>query len=207
MNLIKSFLFIVCLLLDLITYSQVRDCEKFDDFALQNIVKLKSKMAYFEKPTYLSNIDFISIILPEYVTFSKTKNQIELFLIESSLNFENNSLDLSFGPFQMKLSFIQKVIANTPTYILIDKELIKLKTNGFKVDKKVLKHLNSINTQWIILRAFEYLNKQVYFNSGINGLRCLYNSGFEFCKAIYFSKIDCNKKTYNEWANYLIELK
>ena len=72
--------------------------------------EMNEKMIDFEKPYYLSKKELFSIVSPEYITFSEAKNNLEVIIVKSNLFLNNRKIDLSFGPFQMKISFIKNLI-------------------------------------------------------------------------------------------------
>lgn len=184
--------------------SQKFPCNNFKQESIDKINYLSKKMIDFENPYYLSKKELFSIVSPEYITFSETKNNIELIIVKSNLVFNNRKIDLSFGPFQMKMSFIKKLIKETPAHILHDSILEKLKKKKFDITIGDIDYLNKIETQWKLLRAFEYNNKYIYKKYSIKGIYTLYNRGGASKKATIFNKIICSNKSYEEWCEEIL---
>jgi hypothetical protein len=166
----------------------------------QGLVQYFNKIIYLEEPHYLTKRELFSVVSPECSTFSKTKNNLEVLVIKSNLYLNIDKMDLSFGPFQMKVSFILKTLNKAPKTSINDDKLLKIKTNNFLSSSDV-DYLNKIEVQWKILRIFELNNIKIYKKHTLQGLYTVYNKGTISKRKIYFSKIDCIKKTYEEWCS------
>jgi hypothetical protein len=178
---------------------QIDFCQEFEKESSKKLNLISAKLQEFNKPNYLNKKDLFSIVSPEFVTFSETANRLELLLVKTNLRINNSKMDLSFGPFQMKLSFIRKIVSKTPSKILNDPFLQRIKRNRFNLSNPDVDTLNQIKTQWNILRAFEYVNKEVYKKYSIAGLCSLYNSG-QANKNVVYTKIKCKDLSYSEWC-------
>ena len=199
MNLIAVFFFIT-----ITVFSQNFPCKHFKEESIEKINSFSKKMIDFEKPYYLSKKELFSIVSPEYITFSEAKNNLEVIIVKSNLFLNNRKIDLSFGPFQMKISFIKNLIKETPANILNDSILEKLKKTKLDITSIDVDYLNKIETQWKLLRAFEYNNKNIYKKYSIKGIYTLYNRGGVSKKATVFDKIICTNKSYEEWCKEIL---
>lgn len=186
-------------------FSQNNPCLDFSIESKKKITEFFANTSHFEKPFYLSKNELFSIVAPEYLTFSVQKNEIEVILVKSNLFLENNTLDLSFGPFQMKLSFILETINKSPQSIINHPILLKLKKK-IKLSPYIIECLNKIDIQWEILRLFEYNNKKNYDIYSLKGLYSIYNRGDINKKKVVFNKIECNNKSYEDWCGEFLNL-
>lgn len=189
----------------LLTRFQNNTCEDFENEMQPKITTITKKIIELQKPHFLNKKELLSIALPEYITYSESKNQLEIILVKSNLYFKNSKLDLSFGPFQMKLSFIKKVLDRAPSFVLNDVFLENLKKRHFHLNSSDIDKLNNLQTQWNLLRAFEYVNKKVYNQHSIVGYYSLYNSG-KVKKDVVFTNIKCKNMSYSEWCIELYDI-
>jgi hypothetical protein len=127
-------------------------------------------------------------------------NDLEVLLVKSNIVLNNDKFDLSFGPFQMKISFILKTLSQTPINIINDSILIDIKNNPTKIASSQIDYLNQLEIQWKLLRLFEYSNKKSYEKCSLKGLYTLYNRGHIDKKATIFKKINCRNSTYEDWC-------
>jgi hypothetical protein len=171
----------------------------------QGLVQYFNKIIYLEEPHYLTKRELFSIVSPECSTYSKTKNNLEVLVIKSNLYLNIDKIDLSFGPFQMKVSFILKTLRKAPNAIIDDDKLFKIKTKNF-LNANDVDYLNKIEVQWKILRFFEFNNLKIYKKYSMVGLYKIYNRGAIDNRKIYYSKIDCAEKTYEEWCSEFLKL-
>lgn len=187
-------------------FSQNDPCFYFNQKSEAKWAEISKKIETFESPFYLSKKELLSIVSPEYISYSSSMNELEVIIVKSNLVLNNNKLDLSFGPFQMKLSFILKTLKKAKNTVVNDDKLNKIKTNNFLKASDV-DYLNKIEVQWKILRIFEFNNLKILKKHTILGLYTIYNRGAINKRKTNFSKINCVKKTYEEWCseflNYL----
>jgi hypothetical protein len=188
------------------TFFQNDPCKDFKQHSKDILKVVNNKMIGFANPYYLSKKELFSIVYPEFITFNAAKNNLEIILIKSNLYLDNNKFDLSFGPFQMKISFILKTLNHAPKKIIKDPILVKLKNNNNELTSTQIDYLNRIETQWEILRVFEYCNLNNYKKHTLNGLYTLYNRGDINKKTTVFDKIKCKDMTYEEWCNEFLKL-
>jgi hypothetical protein len=188
------------LIVNISAFSQSDPCYYFEQQSKEKLTGISNKIVAFENPFYLSKKELFSIVSPEYITYSIQMNDLEVILVKSNLVLNNNKFDLSFGPFQMKISFILKTLNQAPMNIINDPILVKLKKNYTKMTFAQIDYLNKIETQWKILRLFEYCNKEIYTKKSLNGLYSIYNRGDIKKKLTIFEKIKCRNKTYEEWC-------
>jgi hypothetical protein len=193
----KWFLF---LFLNLSAFSQSDPCYYFEQEAKVKLTTISNKIAGFEAPYYLSKKELFSIVSPEYITYSIPMNDLEVLLVKSNIVLNNDKFDLSFGPFQMKISFILKTLSQTPINIINDSILIDIKNNPTKIASSQIDYLNQLEIQWKLLRLFEYSNKKSYEKCSLKGLYTLYNRGHIDKKATIFKKINCRNSTYEDWC-------
>ena len=198
-----KLLFII--IINIGVYSQNNTCKDFLIESKNKLAKFQNNTSDFDNPFYLSKKELFSIVSPEYLTFSSQKNDIEIALVKSNLFMKSNKMDLSFGPFQMKLSFILETINKTPIKIIKDPILIELKVNK-EVTCDLIEYLNKVQTQWNILRLFEYCNKKIYSQYSIRGLYTIYNRGNIKKNKTVFNKILCQKKSYEDWCEEFLGL-
>lgn len=196
---------LILLILFYSAYSQNNPCIDFSFESQKKLTDFFANNPHFEKPFYLSKNELFSIVAPEYLTYSTQKNELEVVIVKSNLFVDNKALDLSFGPFQMKLSFILETINNTPQKIINHPILLKLKKEK-KFTSLVIDYLNKIETQWEILRFFEYCNKKNYAIYSLNGLYSIYNRGTINKKKNPFHKIECSNKSYEDWCKEFLNL-
>jgi hypothetical protein len=182
-------------------YSQTNNCIEFYESSEAKVNAILLQIRDFESPNYLSKKELFSIVVPEFVSYSESRNKFEVLLVKSSLYFNSNSNDYSFGPFQMKLSFIKSILKNTPNFVINDTRLVKIKFDKFKLNNSDIDYLNEIRTQWKLLVLFEYLNANVHKNYSIVSLYTLYNRGGIFKKRTIFKKISCKNQSYEEWCS------
>ena len=182
------------------TSAQNKPCNELLLQSKQVLVKYFNKITNLAEPHYLTKKELFSVVSPECSTFSIPKNNLEVILIKSNLFLNSEKMDLSFGPFQMKVSFILKTLNKAPKTSINDDKLLKIKTNNFLSSSDV-DYLNKIEVQWKILRIFELNNIKIYKKHTLQGLYTVYNKGTISKRKIYFSKIDCIKKTYEEWCS------
>ena len=187
--------------------SQNNPCDNFYKQSIEKIRDFSNKMTYFEQPYYLSKKELFSIVSPEYITFSESKNKIEVLLIKSNLYIKNDKFDLSFGPFQMKISFIINIINKAPLSIIKDPILLNLKNNNDIITAFQIDYLNKIETQWKLLRMFEYCYKNIYNQYNLSGLYSIYNRGGINKKKAVFNKIKCTPLSYEDWCSKLLTIK
>jgi hypothetical protein len=169
----------------------------------QGLVQYFNKIIYLEEPHYLTKRELFSVVSPECSTFSKTKNNLEVLVIKSNLYLNIDKMDLSFGPFQMKVSFILKTLRKAPNTIIDDDKLFKIKINNF-LNVSDVDYLNKIEVQWKILRIFEFNNLKIYNKYSLEGLYTIYNRGAINRRKTNYSKIDCVGKTYEDWCSQFL---
>jgi hypothetical protein len=180
-------------------FSQNDPCFYFNQKSEAKWTEITKKIETFESPFYLSKKELLSIVSPEYISYSSSTNALEVIIVKSNLVINNNKLDLSFGPFQMKVSFILSTLRKAPYSIINDNILKKIKIKK-NINENEIDYINKIETQWKILRIFEYNNKKNYKKHSLKGLYTIYNRGdINKIKSI-FTKINCSKKTYEEWC-------
>ncbi len=179
------------------------------EFKKESIVKLNefhTEVVDFPDPNYVSKKELITIVLPEYLTYSYNKNKIEISYLKMSyeLNMERFNT-ISFGPFQMQLRFIKQNLEEYPSEKINDEVLKNYNNSGYKYLINHINHLNKLEIQWKILKIFEYnffnrVNKNNINNNYINFIR-KYNSGNIRKPNNHFTKIMCDQKTYEEWCS------
>ncbi len=197
-----NIVYITCFILtSFYLFAQTDDCSDFNKLSLIKINSVLQDIAEFESPNYLSKKELFSIVVPEFVTYSASRNKFEVVLVKSSLIIDANGNDYSFGPFQMKLSFIKSILRNTPNFVINDSKLIILKNKKFKFNNTDIDYLNEIQTQWKLLIVFEYLNRYIYKKYSIVSLYTIYNRGGLRKKKTIFNKIPCKNLSYEQWCS------
>ncbi len=194
----KWFLFFF---FNLSAFSQTDPCYFFEQEAKEKLTIISNQIAEFESPFYLSKKELLSIVCPEYVTYSIQMNDLEALLVKSNLALNNEKFDLSFGPFQMKISFILKTLTQAPINIINDAILLDIKNKPTSVTSSQIDYLNQTKIQWKLLRLFEYNNKQVYIDFSLKGLYSVYNRGGINKKSTIFKKIKYENKSYEDWCS------
>jgi hypothetical protein len=192
-------------ILNISAFSQSDPCFYFKQQSKEKWIEISSKIETFQNPSYLSKKELLSIVGPEYIMYSSSMNDLEVILVKSNLVLKNNNFDLSFGPFQMKISFILNVLNQVPINTIKDPILFKIKNNN-SVTSSEIDYLNSLETQWKLLCLFEYCNKKTYEKYSLNGLYTIYNRGEINKKTTIFKKIKCKNATYEEWCGEFLRL-
>lgn len=185
--------------------SQSEPCANFMQKNKDKCVSISRDIELFESPFYLSKKELFSIVSPEFITYSISMNGMELILVKSNLFLNSVKLDLSFGPFQMKTSFILKTLKFTPKNIIHDPVLERIKKNKSMVPSDI-DHLNKIEIQWKILRFFEFNNYKIYKQFSLEGLYSMYNRGGALKNKTIFSKIKCKDLAYEDWCAEFLKL-
>lgn len=193
-------------ILNISAFSQSDPCFYFQQQTKEKLTVISSKIEALDKPFYLSKKELLSIVVPEYIMYSISMNDLEVILVKSNLVFNNNNFDLSFGPFQMKISFIINTLSQAPLSIINDPILLKIKNDTKAITSTQIDYLNKIETQWKVLCLFEYCNKKIYEKYSLNGLYTVYNRGDINKKATIFKKIKCKNSTYEEWCAEFLHL-
>jgi hypothetical protein len=187
------------------------NCVTFKNLSVSKIKKLDSEIKKYNEGIYLSRTDLMKIILPEYVTYNPIRNDIEIAFIKfCTLNNIQRFNSISFGPFQMQLQFIKNVLENIPMQNINDTVLLNCKNSGYDVLLDNITYLNRSDIQWKLLVYFESINSHLYNSSKsiyLNKLIDIYNSGkIEHSSSkTYFTKINCERKTYVEWCYELYD--
>lgn len=186
-------------------FTQTDSCFYFKQQTKEKLELVSTKLKKFNNPFYLSKKELFSIVSPEYIIYSRSINDLEVILVKSNLVLNNNKFDLSFGPFQMKISFLKKILNQAPLNLLNDPILLNIKKNN-SVTFSQIDYLNKLETQWKVLCLFEYCNKKNYKKFSLNGLYTIYNRGDINKKTTIFKKIKCKNYTYEEWCNEFLSL-
>jgi hypothetical protein len=179
---------------------QQEPCDRIKEKSEQLSNQFSNANINLNKPFYLSRKELFSIVYPEYVSFSATTNELELLLIKSNLLLHQKEFDLSFGPFQMKLSFIIDIINKTPLKKLNNPTFKKLRLNKNSIVSSDIDYLNRLEVQWEILRLFELSNYAIYKEYALLGLYTVYNRGDIKKARTIFHKINCKKMSYEDWC-------
>ena len=105
----------------------------------------------------------------------------------------------------MQPQFILNVINDYPIKELDTKHLIMLREVGYDYLIDNLFFFFSIKVQWEILLMYErnFILKYGIKETELSSLIRLYNSGTIKKQNNFYSKIDCDDKTYEEWS-YII---
>lgn len=196
---------VLIFILNISAFSQSDPCFYFQQQSKEKLTVISSKIEVLENPFYLSKKELLSIIVPEYIMYSISMNDLEVILVKSNLVFNNKNFDLSFGPFQMKISFILNVLNQVPISVIKDPILLKIKNNN-SVNSSQIDYLNSLEVQWKLLRLFEYCNKKAYKKYSLNGLYTIYNRGNINKKITIFKKIRCKNSSYEHWCEEFLKL-
>ena len=184
------------------------NCDEFKFFGKQKIDFLKKNIENFPSSKILSKDTILSIVSPEYLTFSDFKNKVEISFIYTFFGVGNNEFkEISFGPFQMQLEFIDKYLKISKKDIFSNSDLNKYDSTNYQILIENLHELNDTEFQWKILKTFvDHNYKFISENlSGLEKLKILiriYNSGnseLKYNKSIY-SKISCKNLTYQDWC-------
>ena len=195
------FIFII----NISAFSQSDPCFYFMQQSKEKLTVISSKIEVLENPFYLSKKELLSIIVPEYIMYSISMNDLEVILVKSNLVFNNKNFDLSFGPFQMKISFILNVLNQVPISVISDPILLNIKNNN-SVTSSQIDYLNSLEVQWKLLRLFEYCNKKAFKKYSLNGLYTIYNRGDINKKITIFKKIRCKNSSCEHWCEDFLKL-
>jgi len=184
------------------------DCDILRKSSKPKIESLKGNIKKLPPAKTSTNDSILVIILPEYLTFSEYKNNIEISFIYTFFGLKNKKFnEISFGPFQMQLRFIDKYLKICNKNNFHDSSLIEYNTTDYKILIDKLEELNKIEFQWEILKTFceynlKHLPKNLSDLNKLNSLIRIYNSGSvgsQNNKGIY-TKINCNDLTYEEWC-------
>ena len=100
----------------------------------------------------------------------------------------------------MTPNFISNCIVKSDIGIIKDPLFLDVYMNNHKAIVENFEYFTSIKIQWEILSLFE----RIYIaesNGDINYLRNIYHSGDNY--SYEFSKINCQKKKYKDWSDYL----
>lgn len=173
----------------------------------QNKVDGLIKKAQKSDSFWRYNYKLLGVVLPEFLAESEIEIESEIQIFKTLNLFDNKTVNrISLGPFQMQPQFIYNVIRNSKVlnrnfhFSLESKEsdLVRLRNN---IDTFV-----SIDFQLNILKYFiksesarlkQNPNKIIIELSGIyNGLP----NDKTKSNQKYFSKLNCSKYTYSEWA-------
>ena len=149
------------------------------------VTELFNKEFFKVNKTRLSSRELLMIVLPEYITYNKSRDIFEKYLIQ--LNYfsrKDRFKTISFGPFQMQIDFISKYLDHFPY-----EDLIR------DIDK-----FSTIKIQWEVLQLFVKNNP----NLGIRELINKYNSGNKQLE-LPFKKLNSNL-TYYELSKMLIDI-
>ena len=183
-------------------YSQ---CNEFKSEGITKINELILEIENFDSPKLLSSLDLASIVFPEFLTYSDAKNEVELVYLDFNYRLNNKRYkSISFGPFQMQLSFIDFYLSENQNLLKNDSILINYSKGDFNFLMENIAYLNQLSVQWKILLAFERFvvdnyslyNKDSNFSYFVN----IYNSGTPQENNIIFSKITCKNLTYKSWC-------
>ena len=207
---LKQIYFILFLFIALSFHGQPKEdfCTEFKDESINKLKQLKTKLDLLSSPNYFSKTALITIILPEYLTYSRFKNEAEIAYLIFNYSSENERFKtISFGPFQMQLRFIDDILIKASKKNIKDTILKNYSTSNYQYLIDNLEHLNKLSTQWEILKCFEKINlkKKSEFKDNSQFLKKLiqlYNSG-SFDPKINdqsFSKISCSNKSYESWC-------
>ena len=186
------------------SFSQSNPCYYFEQQSKEKWVAISNKIQTFDNPFYLTKKELLSIVAPEYFTYSISMNELEVILVKSNLVINDSKLDVSFGPFQMKISFILNTLSRAPLNIINDPILLNIKSNCKTLTSSQIDYLNKMETQWKVLCLFEYCNKKIYEKYSLIGLYTVYNRGDINKKQTIFNKINCKNSTYEDWCTEIL---
>lgn len=180
-------------------------CEEFKSESISKINQVILDLEGLKQPSFLSSSQLLSVIYPELATYSKVKNEAELAYLNFNYTLNNDRYkSISFGPFQMQLSFIDKYLSENQNLIKGDSILCSYSRGNYKFLINNINYLNQIKVQWKILLAFEQsiLNKYKIDDSDLNYsfFINIYNSGKPENNNLVFSKIKCLELTYEHWC-------
>jgi len=209
---VKQICFILFLFNITSFYGQLEKdyCTEFKEESIDKLKYLETQLDQLPSPNYFSKTALISIILPEYLTYSKFKNEAEIAYLIFNYSSQNERFKtISFGPFQMQLRFINDILIKIKASKknIKDPILRNYSASNYQYLIDNLEHLNKLSTQWEILKCFEKINVKNYSkfkdnNESLKKLIQLYNSG-GFNPKINnqaFSKITCSNKSYESWC-------
>jgi len=188
-------------------------CTEFKEESIDKLKYLKTQLDQLPSPNYFSKTELITIILPEYLTYSKFKNEAEIAYLIFNYSSQNERFKtISFGPFQMQLRFIDDILIKASKKNIKDPILRNYSVSNYQYLIDNLQHLNKLSTQWEILKCFEKITLQNNLkhndkNEPLKKLIQLYNSG-GFNQKINdqaFSKITCSTKSYESWCYVMKE--
>ena len=176
-------------------------CSEFNLEAKRKISELKNISYKLKNPEYFTKNELLSVVLPEYVMYDKFTNYVEKAYTKFTYNLNFDAWhNTSIGPFQMTPNFISNCIVKSDPGIIEDPLFLDVYMNNHKAIVENFEYFTSIKIQWEILSLFEriYISES---NGDINYLRNIYHSGDNY--SYEFSKINCQKKKYKEWSDYL----
>jgi hypothetical protein len=196
---------LLLVIINISVFAQSEPCNIINEINKDKWISISSKIESFEAPFYLTRKELLSIVSPEYISYSNLMNELELILVKSNLLINSNNIDLSFGPFQMKTSFILNTLKSVPNNKIEDQVLKRIKNNRVLVASDI-DYLNKIENQWKILRFFEFNNYKIYEKFSLEGLYTMYNRGGALKNKTIFSKIKCKDLAYEDWCAEFLKL-
>lgn len=155
------------------------------------------------EPYYLNKTELLSIVIPEFILYTKFNKYIERIYLEYAIRMNYDAyLTTSIGPFQMTPKFIFSCISQSPRSIVRDSLMKKIKEGNHNILYENIDYFTTIETQWEILLLFE---EMLWDESDdiLNKMRKIYHSGENV--SYIFTKLDCYDATYDFWSNYLIK--
>lgn len=182
-------------------------CSDFKLASLKKIKILKASIDQWDVPFYGSKDMLMTVILPEYLTNKDLTNTAEIAYLKICYNLRlERYKTISFGPFQMQPQFIKSNLELCASNEISDPILLDCKKNGYASIFKNLNYFIQIQTQWKILILFERNYFSLYHPTNpdacFGDLLRLYNTGKidKNSKYLYFSKISCGKKNFEDWG-------
>jgi len=189
----QHFLLLIFIALSFNLFCQTSNYDKIsEELFIENSKKYKIKVTeLFNKEffkvnkTRLSSRELLMIVLPEYITYNKSRDTFEKYLIQ--LNYfsrKDRFRSISFGPFQMQIDFISKYLDHFSQEDIV----------------KNIDNFSTFKTQWEALQLFVNNNPDLKIRELINK----YNSGNKQLE-IPFKKLNTNL-TYYEISKKLISI-
>lgn len=195
-------------------FSEQPICRSCNQFLQKQSERVAEMTSYAKKQDkyWQQNAIFFGVILPEFVTQTEFEQVREKALFSTVSFFSSETCEaISIGPFQMQPAFIESVVLSFPQfYVNSIANHDQIKKGGVRFIISNYSSFKSLDVQLVILKYF--INRCYAENRSLSSLSpqkamslisMKYNSGTYQRKNIMFKKIDCEKRHYSDWAEYL----
>ena len=181
--------------------------QKNPDETVQLILRkyqtVSSEFEKLEKNPTTSLCTLISVVMPEYLSFSPMTGKAELMFMTAAFRADLKRFKrTSFGPFQMQPDFILHQLRQSSRFSE-DVLFNQARLTGYEWMADHLEEFARMDVQLRILLIFEENFRRSYPNGSFEEMASLYNTGSVKPSPLIFTKLQYADRSYLGWVRYI----